>query len=29
VRQDFASLGALALRLIIAAIDGDDTAMHA
>ncbi len=29
VRQDFASLGALALRLIIAAIDGDDTANHA
>jgi len=29
VRQDFTSLGALALRLIIAAIDGDDTGKHA
>lgn len=28
VRQDFAALGALALRLIIAAIDGQDAAEH-
>lgn len=28
VRQDFTALGSLALRLLLAAIDGDDTAMH-